>query len=360
MPGKDTRRERDVTDASLRDERSKTDEELTRQRADIENDGDAGVARARASADHAVRLSREAADAHASRTTHQDAQVSSERRREDDLLAREREIVDEQRDLERADRHRVIAALLAAERDSTDANLRDERRIADAAITAREDVLSRVSHDLRSLMAGVLLNAQLLQVRGATDDPSEVTRRAAAIERSSRQLSRLIDDLMDLTSLDAGQLRLAVETVDASSVVDETLEVFGPAAAAHGIVLTGHTARGELLAHCDRGRILQVLGNLVGNAIKFTRPEGTIEISAAPHPDGVLFSITDTGPGIADEHRGAIFERFWQTRTAKQPGVGLGLYLAKCIVEAHHGRIWVESEVGRGSIFYFTVPAASS
>jgi signal transduction histidine kinase len=360
VPGRGPRRERDDTDASLHDERRKTDEELAHRRADVENDADAVVTRARASADHAVRVAREVADARGSRTAPQDAALRAERQREDELLARERKGADRQRDLERVDRHRAIADLLATERDSTDASLRDERRTADDALAAREDVLGRVSHDLRSLVSGVLLHAQLLQIKDAAGDPSEVTRRAAAIERFSRQMARLIDDLMDVTSLDAGRLRLVVETLDTSSLVAETLQVFEPAASARGVVLTAKTGRDALLARCDRDRILQVLGNLVGNAMKFTDREGRIDIAVKRHRGEVLFTVHDTGPGMAHEHLVAIFERFWQIQTTKRSGLGLGLYIAKRIVEAHGGRIWAESEPGRGSAFHFTLPGAST
>lgn len=350
-----------ATDQSLCEERRKTDDELARRRADIEDDADAAVANARAKADDVVRATREAADLRSPDTAEESSRLATERSREDDLLAREREVVDRQRNIERADRHRVIAALLETERMSTDASLLSERRSADSAIAARDDFLGMVSHDLRTLIAGIGLNAAMLMHEATPDDAGQrVVQRADAIQRFTIRMTRLIGDLLDVTSIEAGRLGVVVTKLDASRLLTETLDAFQPVALARGIAITANMAGDALLARFDHDRILQVLANLVGNAIKFTEREGRIEITVQRRGDEVLFSVGDTGPGIAQKDLAAIFDRFWQAPTKTRRGLGLGLYISKCIIESHGGRIWAESELGRGSVFHFTLPSASS
>ncbi|HEX8112841.1 MAG TPA: HAMP domain-containing sensor histidine kinase [Kofleriaceae bacterium] len=361
MPDNQKASGRDVTDQSLGEERRKTDDELARRRADIEHDADAAVANARVKADDTVRATREAADQRSPETAEGSGRLAAERHRADDLLAREREVADRQRNIERADRHRVIAALLETERQSTDASLLSERRSADSAITARDDFLGMVSHDLRTLLAGIGLNAAMLMHEAPPDNAGQrVVQRADAIQRFTTRMTRLIGDLLDVTSIEAGQLGLVVAKLDACRLLTETLDAFQPVAIARGIALTVDMAGDALLARFDQERILQVLANLVGNAIKFTEREGRIEIAVQRQGDEVLFSVRDTGPGIAHKHLAAIFDRFWQAPTTTRRGLGLGLYISKCIIESHGGRIWAESELGRGSVFHFTLPSASS
>jgi signal transduction histidine kinase len=151
---------------------------------------------------------------------------------------------------------------------------------------------------------------------------------------------------------------VALRPEDAILLVRETVEAFQPAAAAKGISLDSDVARDSLLARFDHERILQVLANLLSNAIKFTPEGGRISIRVEPAQEEVRFSVTDTGPGITEESLGRIFERFWQVRASDKRGLGLGLYISKCIVEAHGGRIWAESKPGAGSSFFFTLPGA--
>jgi signal transduction histidine kinase len=118
------------------------------------------------------------------------------------------------------------------------------------------------------------------------------------------------------------------------------------------------TTDGSLLVRIDHQRIFQVLANLVANALKFTDEDGTISVRAAPVAGEVRFSVADTGAGIPCEHLESIFERFWQVRSSDRRGLGLGLFISRSIVEAHGGRIWAESELGKGSMFFFTLPGA--
>jgi signal transduction histidine kinase len=360
VPDKNAK-DREVTDKSLDEERLKADAELARRRSDIEDDADAVVARARAKADGVVRAAREAVDLRSSEAAESSIGRATERHREDQLLARERELVDRQRYVERADRHRIIATLLETERESTDLSLLSERRSADDAIAARDDFLGMVSHDVRTLIGGIVLNAAMLVHEAPPDDVGRrVIQRADAIQRFTTRMTRLIGDLLDITSIEAGRLGLVVEKLDASRLLTDTLDVFQPAASTRGIAITVNMAGDALLAKFDHDRILQVLANLVSNALKFTERGGRIDIAVERHAEDVLFSVRDTGPGIAHDNLVAIFERFWQAPTKTRLGLGLGLYISKCIIESHGGRIWAESELGRGSVFYFTLPRASS
>lgn len=352
---------REVTDQSLGDERHKTDVELARVRANIEGDADAIVAHARAKADDMVRTTRQAEDLRSPEAPHEDVRLAAERHQKDDLRAHEREVVDRQRDVERISRARVTAALLEMEREATDTSLRSERRSADDAITARDDFLGMVSHDLRTLISGLSLNAALLVHEAPPDDIGQrVIQRAESIQRFTARMTRLIGDLLDVTSIEAGRLGLVVEKLDASRLLTEILDEFHSVASARGIAITMNMAGDALLAKFDHERILQVLANLVGNAIKFTEQGGRIDIAVERRSDEVLFSVRDTGPGIAHDDLVAIFDRFWQAPTRTRRGLGLGLYISKCIIESHGGRIWAESELGRGSVFRFTLPGTST
>ncbi|HEU0032130.1 MAG TPA: HAMP domain-containing sensor histidine kinase [Kofleriaceae bacterium] len=353
---------RDSTDLSLDQERRKTDDELTHRRAHLEEDSDAVVARARARADEIVRSSREAADTKTPPTPTDRARLGVEREREDTVLADERALADRQLESERTNRQQLIANLLLAEREATDTNLRSERSIADDAISARDDFLAMVSHDLRTLVHGIALNAALV-VQDAPPDSAaggRIIRRADSIQRFTTRMARLVGDLVDVASIEAGRLKFAVQKLDATRLLRETLDTFQPVAAAHGIMLGATMADNALLAKFDHDRIGQVLGNLISNAIKFTDPKGRIDITVEPNGAEVRFTVRDTGRGIAPEALGAIFDRCWQAPEPGRRGLGLGLYISKCIVEAHGGRIWAESQLGHGSTFCFTLPRASA
>jgi signal transduction histidine kinase len=231
---------------------------------------------------------------------------------------------------------------------------------SDDALAHRDDSMGIVSHELRNLLHGIVLNAAAI-----TDDASdsdEGRRTVAGMERIQRyaaRMNRLIGDLVDVVSIDAGKLALQPERCDAVTLLAETLEAHAHAASNHGVSLESHTVELSLATTFDRGRMLQVLTNLVVNALKFTPRGGTITIHCERAGDEIQLSVRDTGKGIPSDMLVAVFERFLQVgdRHAK-PGLGLGLYISKCIVESHGGRIWVESKLGEGSAFHFTIPGA--
>jgi signal transduction histidine kinase len=202
------------------------------------------------------------------------------------------------------------------------------------------------------------MNIQLLIKAAPTGESGDKLRHhGASSERLLARMNRLINDLLDMASIEAGQLYMAPEPLAAAELLDETVDAFAPIAAAKDIALQAEPGSGTPVANVDRGRILQVLANLVSNAIKFTARGGKISVGATREPDGIRFAVSDTGIGVPADALLGLFQRYRQVRKDRR-GVGLGLYISKSIVEAHGGRIWAESQPGAGSTFYFTVPSA--
>jgi signal transduction histidine kinase len=247
---------------------------------------------------------------------------------------------------------------LARERDARRAAEDARERLA-SMLHAREDALATVSHDLRTPLQTVDLGARYLDrslPRSAEFEPAR--RQVAAIRRASEQMASLVRDLLDLARIEAGRLALHAADVDAAAMVDHAVEAHRLLAEARPLVLEAVRPHG-LRCRADRNRLEQVLANLLSNALKFTPPAGRVEVGARHEGPDVLFWVADGGPGIAPEELPHVFERFWHTRDrSAAAGTGLGLAIAKGIVEAHGGRIWVESGRDQGSRFSFTVPAA--
>ena len=224
------------------------------------------------------------------------------------------------------------------------------------AVQAREDLLAVVSHDLRNPLSVILVSATLAL---RAWPPGDVNRRAIeAIRRSALRMDRLIGDLLDASTIEAGRLSLetAVQSVD--QVVRDAIEALEAPATQKRVRLES-VGGGDLGVFCDRGRMLQVFSNLIGNAIKFTPEGGSIAVRVEPRDQDVWFFVTDTGPGIPEDQLPRLFDRFWQAKRTARLGTGLGLTIAKGIIEAQGGRIGVESQVGVGSTFFFTLPRAN-
>jgi signal transduction histidine kinase len=168
-------------------------------------------------------------------------------------------------------------------------------------------------------------------------------------------MNRLIQDLLDAAKLEAGRVAIAARPIQVAPLMREAQEMLAPLAAEKGLSLDCKIAEPLPEVTADGGRVLQVLSNLVGNAIKFTPKGGRIVMRAEDAPGGVRFSVADTGPGIPEEQLTKLFGRFWQGNPADRRGIGLGLTISKGIVDAHGGRIWVESRVGEGTTFHFTL-----
>jgi PAS domain S-box-containing protein len=226
---------------------------------------------------------------------------------------------------------------------------------AQHATRARDEMLGVVAHDLRNPLNTIVMGASSL-LEALPESPPLLRKSAHILQRAADRMNRLIQDLLDVRRIDAGRLVVEPRSATVTALVDEAMEMMRPLATAASIELTTDVAADLARVLADPGRILQVLSNLVGNAIKFTPTGGTITLSAGGEGDEIRFAISDTGPGIAADQLPHIFGRFWQANRADRRGIGLGLAIAKGIVEAHGGRIWVESQVGQGSRFYFTLP----
>jgi signal transduction histidine kinase len=185
----------------------------------------------------------------------------------------------------------------------------------------------------------------------------QVLRHAHRIQRAGGRMNRLIGDLVDVASIAAGVLAVTPEPGNPAQVVTEAVDTFHAQAAANGISLTADIVESPLLVWFDPARILQVLTNLLSNAIKFTPSSGTVVVRLERISDELHFAVSDTGVGIPEDKLEFVFERFRQLAANDRRGVGLGLYISKCIVQGHNGKIWAESKQGQGSTFSFTLPA---
>jgi PAS domain S-box-containing protein len=226
------------------------------------------------------------------------------------------------------------------------------------AVAAREEVLGVVAHDLRSPLGVVLMASEMLR-RDAPATERRDSRTAETISRAALRMSRLVQDLLDVTQLDSGTLAIRRDRVPAELLVREAIEAQSAVATAASLELRAEITSPLPEVDGDRDRLLQALDNLAGNAIKFTPPQGRVTIGASLRGDDVLFWISDTGSGIAPEALPRVFDRFWQAQKDRR-GAGLGLSIVKGIVEAHGGKVWAESRLGSGSTFFFTVPVARS
>lgn len=351
----DANQSREKTDQSLRAERGKTDNELDKRRDGVERTADAVVLRARNAADEVLQSARDTADEHGGQR--RTSAVDEERSLADDMLEGERVAADENLRREREQRRRALADLLRLEREETDQHLLTERGRSDQALSTRDIFLAMVSHDLRTLLGGIALNAQLL-----TRDPGgaegNVVSRAETIQRLAARMNRLIGDLVDVASIEAGKLEVVATPGDLRTLIRESVEIFQASASAHAIRLTAQLGP-PLPVLFDHDRIVQVVANLLGNAIKFSPAGAHVSIDAACSGSEARVSVTDTGPGIPAGDLEAIFGKFWQAGRRDRKGLGLGLYISRCIIEAHRGRIWAES-AGGGSTFVFTLPVGDA
>jgi signal transduction histidine kinase len=233
-------------------------------------------------------------------------------------------------------------------------SLRRAHARADAAAKAREQVLAIVAHDLRNPLNTIELAASTL-----TEDPLDAEKRQRllrSIQRSAQRMDNLIGDLVDATKLEQGAMRLVMNDCEVADLLSETAEMFSSQASEKGLTVEAGSCPGGLTLTCDQERVLQVLGNLVGNAFRFTPKGGRITLRAEAQADLVRFEVQDTGPGIPPDDLRHIFERYW---TSDRRGAGLGLYIAESLVRAHGGEIGVDSKPGLGACFFFTLPQSS-
>jgi len=227
---------------------------------------------------------------------------------------------------------------------------------AEDAVRTRDEVLGVVAHDLRNPLNALTMMASLVE---SAVEPEARERHLRSIRQVAEQMDRLIQDLLDVGRIEAGRLPLQPLSLAVDSVLSGIAEALEPVAARREVRLRADAPQSDLRVRADHDRIQQVLFNLVGNAVKFSAPGAEVRIAAYRQGGEIVFAVSDQGPGIADDHLPYLFQRFWQAPDTRHGGAGLGLTIARGIVEAHGGRIWVESSVGRGSTFSFTLPAAA-
>ena len=224
--------------------------------------------------------------------------------------------------------------------------------------TVRRDFISNISHELRTPLASLKALTETLQ-DGALEDPPAARRFIDQIQVEVDALSQMVTELLELSRIESGHLNLEIRPVNPQHLLESASKRMRLQAERAGLQLHVKCAEGLPLVPMDVQRVEQVLVNLIHNAVKFTRPGGEILLRAEPGTSEIRFAVQDTGIGIPAEDVSRIFERFYRVDKSRAgTGTGLGLSIAKHIVEAHKGRIWVESMEGQGSTFLFTLPAA--
>jgi signal transduction histidine kinase len=253
----------------------------------------------------------------------------------------------------------VLAVLVAArqylaqrELVQTQAALRESERVKD-------EFLSVVGHELRTPLTSIRGSLGLLEGGVLGELPQDAANMVAVATVNTDRLVRMINDILDIERMAAGRLSLEPDAVDAAELVSQSIQVVQATADAAGVTLRNDAAR--IMVFADPDRIVQALVNLLGNAVKFSTRGGVVTVTASSDDEGALFSVTDTGRGIPADRLEGIFERFRQVDASdarEKGGTGLGLPIARGIVNQHGGRMWVESREGRGSTFHFTLPVA--
>ena len=231
------------------------------------------------------------------------------------------------------------------------------------AVRARDDMMGIVSHDLRNPANAVKMLARSIIEGDPAEASAGVLERVAIIRQAADQIDALIQDLLDITRLEAGRLAVAPAPVAVAGMITRSVDAMRPLAEAGALTLHGSIPSDSLMVLADDERVLQVLSNLIGNAIKFTPAGGVVSLSVTEHESDVEFEVQDTGSGIPPDHLPHVFEHFFQAsnvRRGSRHGAGLGLPISKGIVEAHGGRIWIESGPAAGTSVHFTLPTAPS
>jgi len=221
----------------------------------------------------------------------------------------------------------------------------------------REEFVANVSHELRTPLSLIKGYTETL-LDGAKDNPEVVTKFLQTIQRNSERLQFLIEDLLTISELESGRLKMNLQSVRLHSLVDRVIEDFKTQAQSRRVELTNNVP--ELTARADSERLQQVFSNLIGNAIKYGREGGRVDVSGhLLDGDAIELCVKDDGPGIPTEALERVFERFYRVdkaRAREQGGTGLGLSIVKHIVQSHGGKVWARSQVGSGAEFYFTLP----
>lgn len=256
-----------------------------------------------------------------------------------------------------ADRPQILGFLLAAFEDLARSNteLEASKRAAESATRARDEVLATVSHDLRNPLATIYTSAAMMLEMSVSEHIR--TQQIALIHRTANRMMRLLEDLLDVSRMDAGHFSVNLTSQPIGDIIGDVLEMLEPIAAAQALSVVEDIAEPQTLVLADRNRLIQAISNVTANAVKFTPAGGTISLVTRNDEHMVTLEITDTGAGIPAHHLPHIFDRFYQVEGGPtKTGAGLGLAIVKGIVEAHGGSVEVWSTVGEGTTFSIALP----
>lgn len=382
--------ERSQTNQCLGTEREITDTTLDKLKAGQRKHTRNTLREARLTADQTTLENREAADTLWAALTNGNIvsvsareivnrkELANERDAADRMLLVERNLTDMTLENEREQKQACEQNAIDRERTQTDVSLNNERcftdeEVAKAAnalhqekalhavtksnLTSREEILAVVSHDLRNPIGAIFSSAELLLEEFDDSEKGNASKELVeVISRGASYALRLIEDLLDMETIETEKLHLQVARVDVVETVKHTLRILAKPAATKSISIRVQVPEVSIFAMIDCERFVQVLINLVGNAVKFTPKFGTITVGVTQSKDSFQVTVQDTGPGIPEDRHEQIFERFSQFKNRHRTGLGLGLYISKKLVLQHYGKIWVSSKVGQGSTFAFTLP----
>ena len=389
------KRERTRTDKSLTAERLATDRSIsirgksTQRAADdtrrqIRNEADRGLSRQRKAAD--AERSRRSSSKPVSRELEVERRsaatsLTRERGRADQLLARQRRRFESVLAEERRQRRKTEESLFERERGRTDRDLGDERGRTDfaflaaerrlglartasekgaAAVLLRDEFMAIISHDLRTPLNVIAINAaRLAKMVPVGEGVDQIRKMCVQIEEATGRIGRMVDDLLDAERMALANLRVPARPGDLRNPAREAMDLMAPLGSAHGVSLAAALPEHPIVTRFDRDRMLQVFSNLLGNAVKFTPKGGMVQLAMEGNGRLIRVSISDTGPGIPLDQHERVFRRFTQVGGGRG-GVGLGLYIARRIVEAHGGKIGLVSRPGEGSTFFFTLPQVAA
>lgn len=374
------------TDASLGTERAAADDIVARAVANAERQLDALITRDRVLAHMEMARSRQSADdllaCERSDLPEPSSQVLEERVAADDSKRVERSAVDAvmEQERRRAGRRRETRRKIGAQtsprqeanRQRTDEHLSTERGEADSVAADRDasenalgkalsaeadraEVFAMVTHDLRNPLSVILGYADMIE-DGA--DISLAQEAAGEIKSAAARMGRLLTDLLDLVRIDRGTFRLDQRPYSVTALLSEMRQSYRPMFDGRRVTLSVDLPTGNVFACFDHDRIVQMLSNLLGNALKFTPVGGSVDLQVEHNADNVVFVVRDNGAGIEPNDLPHLFERFWQRDSDTRRGLGLGLYLCRTIARAHGGDISVQSEVGKGSTFRVWLPVS--
>jgi signal transduction histidine kinase len=259
--------------------------------------------------------------------------------------------------LGRSIRYAIERKQLAREREQLLSREREARSRAESAVQARDQVLRVVSHDLGNHLAAVRVNARVLSRTVAQQGTAEDNlQRAEGILQQVAAMERLRQDLLDVVSLEAGRLSMAREPIDPGAIARQAADDLRPVAVVKGVEVKALVPEELPSPSADPDRLRQALGNLLGNAIKFSPAATVVDLAVTVSNGEVLFTVTDSGPGVPVADEPYIFDSFWKSAAGNPTGAGLGLSIVKGIAEAHSGRVWYERRPEGGSIFRLAIP----